>query len=207
MKSQITALVLAVFLLSVQNGNTQSKTQASSIHTKPLVPVKDWFLSTGDWQNDPQIYVCEFGSGADTVVMLHGGWGGDYTGLLTAVANLGDQFHFIFYDQRGSLHSPFPDSLISFENHIEDLERLRKELRISKLNLVGHSMGAVLASAYATKYPAHIRRLVLLAPAGLKYPVPPDELAILRSSEPQFHSFLGRPAVSELLAKYNLNRT
>jgi len=42
---------------------------------------KDWFLSTGNWQFDPQLYVCEFGSGKDTVVMLHGGWGGDYSGI------------------------------------------------------------------------------------------------------------------------------
>ncbi len=44
---------------------------------------------------------------------------------------LTDKYHFIFYDQRGSLRSPVPDSLISYENHIEDLELLRKELKYS----------------------------------------------------------------------------
>lgn len=104
--------------------------------------MKDWFLSTGNWQNDPQIYVCEFGTGTDTVVMLHGGWGGDHFGMIEAVAGLSNKFHFILYDQRGSLRSPFPDSLITFDQHIEDVERLRKELKMEKMNIVGHSMGA-----------------------------------------------------------------
>jgi len=194
MKHIIAALLIATCFFTKQ----------SSAQTPPIV--KDWFLSTGNWQNDPQLYVCEYGTGKDTVLMLHGGWGADYSGWLTAVANLGNQFHFIFYDQRGSLRSPFPDSLISFDQHIEDIERLRKELGIQKLNLVGHSMGAVLASAYATKYPAHIRRLIMLAPAFLKSPLPADERTLADSAYQKFDSFRNRPAVREELDKYNLNR-
>jgi proline iminopeptidase len=149
-------LMLACCLLSQLNSRVQAKTSSIQKRSTSIHSVKDWFLSTGDWQSDPQIYVCEFGSGKDTVVMLHGGWGGDYSGMFMAVANLGTEFHFIFYDQRGSLRSPFPDSLISFDEHIQDVERLRSELPIKKLTIVGHSMGAVLASAYAARYPEHI---------------------------------------------------
>ena len=184
---------------------SQTIEKSTSQQNKPPV-VKDWFLSTGNWHNDPQLYVCEFGTGADTVVMLHGGWGGDHSGLLTAVAGLGHQFHFILYDQRGSLRSPFPDSLITFDEHIEDVESLRKELNINKLNLVGHSMGAVLASAYAARYPQHIQRLILLSPASLKNPLPPNEKELQDKSTPAFQAFLNRPEVTQELEKYNLNR-
>jgi proline iminopeptidase len=168
--------------------------------------LKDWFLSTGNWQNDPQIYVCEFGTGRDTVVMLHGGWGGDHAGFIAAVGDLSKQFHFITYDQRGSLRSPFPDSLITFDQHIEDVERLRKELNMEKMTVVGHSMGAVLASAYAAKYPARIKRLVLLAPAGLKNPLPAEEKKLLDQSSPAFQQFLNRAEVGKELEKNSLNK-
>lgn len=198
------ATVIGCSLIMMAQSQPIAK-KTSPAQSKPPV-VKDWFLATGNWHTDPQLYVCEFGTGADTVVMLHGGWGGDHSGLLTAVANLGHQFHFICYDQRGSLRSPFPDSLITFNEHIEDVERLRKELNIDKLNLVGHSMGAVLASAYATRYPQHIRRLVLLSPASLKDPLPPAEKEILDKSIPAFQAFLNRPEVTQELEKYNLHR-
>lgn len=183
--------------------------KSDPLQRKPITaPVtKDWFLSTGNWQTDPQLYVCEYGSGKDTVVILHGGWGGDYSGLLIAVANLGNQFHFVFYDQRGSLRSPFPDSLITFQQHVQDVERLRSELGIEKLNLVGHSMGAVLASAYATSYPNRIRRLVLLSPAALKNSLPADEKVLFDSANKKFTEFLNRPAIEEELEHYNLKRT
>jgi proline iminopeptidase len=45
----------------------------------------DWFLSTGDWHKDPQLYVREFGTGDETVVVLHGGWGAEHSGLVDAV--------------------------------------------------------------------------------------------------------------------------
>jgi proline iminopeptidase len=185
-----------IFTLMFLQGQTQSK----------LPGQQDWFLSTGNWQNDPQLYVREFGTGADTIVMLHGGWGGDHAGLLDAVANLGTQYHFVFYDQRGSLRSPFPDSLITFNQHIEDLDLLRRDLHLKKLNIVAHSMGAVLACAYATKYPQRVKRLTLLAPAPLKNPVPEEDKALQAKSAAAQQAYMERPAVNQELNKYNLNR-
>jgi len=115
------------------------------------------------------------GEGSETIVMLHGGWGGEHSGFMAAVGDLKEQYHFVFYDQRGSLRSPSPDSSITFDRHVEDLELLRRELNVEQLRLVGHSMGAVLASAYASKYPHRIKRLTLLAPAYLKNPIPEED--------------------------------
>ena len=171
-----------------------------------LPVLKDWFLSTGDWQNDPQLYVREFGTGTETVIMLHGGWGAEHSGLVEAVVSLKTEYRFVFYDQRGSLRSPFPDSLITFDRHIQDLEFLRKELDQDQLTLVGHSMGAVLASAYAKKYPKRIKRLVLMAPAHLKNPIPEEDSEIRQQQSKRFEAFMDRPGVQRELDALQLNR-
>lgn len=204
---RLISTVLCTFLFVAGQSQGDGSKSNNSSKQQNLPPVKDWFLSTGNWQQDPQLYIREFGTGKDTLLMLHGGWGGDHAGFLDAVADLAKEFHFIFYDQRGSLRSPFPDSLITFDQHIEDVERLRKEIGLEKLNIVGHSMGAVLASAYAAKYPGHIRRLILLAPAGLKNPLPEDERKLADQGFADLQPFLNRPEVTRELDKYNLNRT
>src|SRR5687768_1976382 len=151
---------------------------------------KDWFLSTGRWAEDPQLYVREVGHGSRTVVMLHGGWGAEHSGLVTAVRGLEDGRRFVLYDQRGSLRSPAPDESISFDRHVEDLELLRRELGLDRMVLVGHSMGAVLASAYATKYPTRIERLVLVSPAYLKNPIPESEQPLKHQGYLKSQAFL-----------------
>lgn len=168
--------------------------------------MKDWFLSTGNWETDPQLYVREFGTGKDTVIMLHGGWGAEHSGLVTAVQDLGSDFHFFFYEQRGSLRSPFPDSLITFDHHIEDLELLRKELKQDRLTLAGHSMGGILASAYAHRYPERIKKLVLLAPARLKEPLPEEDKKLQHEEYLASMVFRNRPEIEKEMDKYGLNR-
>ncbi|GAB5524721.1 MAG: hypothetical protein Roseis2KO_25930 [Roseivirga sp.] len=175
------------------------------LNAQQLPEMKDWFLPTGEWGSSPELYVVEFGSGQDTVVLLHGGWGGDYTGLISAVAGLEDEFHFVLYDQRGSLHSPSPDSLISFENHIEDLELLRKALKLEKISIMGHSMGAVLASAYATRYPENVAALTLVTPAYLRTQFGEEEQRVYDLQSQNQQKFMNRPEVDQELEKYALN--
>jgi len=200
-------LVLATLLIGFNviaaTGQENQKNKATEKNTPQMV---NWFLSTGDWENDPQLYVKEFGTGKDTVVMLHGGWGAEHSGLLKAVRGLENEYRFVFYEQRGSLRSPFPDSLITFRHHIDDLELLRKELKLEKMTLVGHSMGCVLASTYALEYPDRIKKLVLLAPAFLKQPFPDEDQPIKHQGYLKSMEFRNRPEVTLELEKYNLNR-
>ncbi|MBC8034489.1 MAG: alpha/beta hydrolase, partial [Chitinophagaceae bacterium] len=67
-------------------------------------------------------------------------------------------------------------------------------------------MGAVLAGAYAAKYPQRIRQLILLAPARLKYPVPEEENYLLQQGWKASEEFTGRSEVTQEFEKYNLNR-
>lgn len=193
-----TITFLVILVLGVQNGKAQTD------HEK--IELNQWFLSTGNWEKDPQIYVKEIGNGSEPVIMLHGGWGAEHGGLINAVAGLEDEYRFIFYEQRGSLRSPFPDSLITFQQHINDLELLRKELNLEKMTIVGHSMGSVLASAYASKYPQHIEKLILLSPAHLKNPFPEEDKEIHRPQYSASQKFQNRIEINQEFEKYNLNR-
>jgi cardiolipin-specific phospholipase len=51
--------------------------------------------------------------------------------------------------------------------YVESLEAWRKEHKIQKMTLGGHSMGGYMATAYAEKYPENVDRLILISPAGV----------------------------------------
>ncbi len=103
-----------------------------STKTRELL-YEEWYLLTND--RAARLYVLEFGKG-DTIVVLHGGFGAEHSYLLGAVKFLADQFHIVMYDQRGSLRSPCPDSVISVQKHIDDLELLRKELNLQRMTIL-----------------------------------------------------------------------
>ncbi len=197
----IISLLFSLFFLVFSQANAQNKQK-----TENSEPTSEWFLSTGNWFNDPKLYVRAIGHGKDTVVLLHGGWGGEHSSLVSLMRGLEDKYLFVLYDQRGSLRSPFPESAISFENHIEDLERIRKELHVAKLKIAGHSMGALLAAAYHDKYPHRVKSLTLLAPAPLRIPLPPEYKVLQESKNEKVRAFLSRPEVNDELKKLNLLR-
>lgn len=47
---------------------------------------------------------------------------------------------------------------------VEDLEQIRKEFKIEKLNLIGQSWGALISIEYCYKYPENVKQLLLLEP-------------------------------------------
>src|SRR5262249_8605869 len=51
------------------------------------------------------------------------------------------------------------------EEYLEDLEELRAELGLEWFDLLGHSHGGFVATAYAAAHPQHVRQLVLAATA------------------------------------------
>jgi proline iminopeptidase len=93
------------------------------------------------------------------IILLHGGPGlGDYLGPVARI--LSPQHRAIGYDQRGcgdsSRAGPF-----HFNDHVADLNDLRRHLGLEKLHLFGHSWGGMLAQLYAQAYPQHVASLVL----------------------------------------------
>jgi proline iminopeptidase len=108
--------------------------------------------------------------------ILHGGSGLDHNYLLPHFQNLLAADHrLIFFDQRGTGQSllatePSPDS-ITISKFLSDIDDIRKELKLSKVNLLGHSWGSHLALQYAIhpSYSANVNSLILVSSMGANY--------------------------------------
>ena len=67
------------------------------------------------------------------------------------------------------------EQVIEAENwFIDALEEWRKERKIERFTLLGHSLGGYLAVSYALKYPGHLNKLILASPVG----IPKDPYAV-----------------------------
>ena len=116
-----------------------------------------------------RLYVREVGAGRP-VVVLHGGPDFDHSYLVPELDLLADSCRLIYYDQRGRGRSAVgvrPED-VTMESEVDDLDRLRHELALEQVAVVGHSWGGVLAMEYATRRSEHVSHLVLMntAPAS-----------------------------------------
>ena len=139
----------------------------------PIEPFHHGYLP--EWDGH-QIYFEQCGR-ADGVPMLflHGGPGSGCSAKHRQLFNP-HQSHVVLFDQRGCGRSTAIDPLMN--NHtqglIEDIERLRLHLKISKWWVVGGSWGAGLALAYASAH-AHacmgliLRGVFLSRPTDLQW--------------------------------------
>jgi len=82
------------------------------------------------------------------------------------VPKIRNNFTVITYDLRG--HGRSPKSRIKFllNDLVDDLEYLRKKLEINRAYFAGHSLGGMIAPAYALKYPKHVLSLGLFSTAA-----------------------------------------
>jgi proline iminopeptidase len=98
-----------------------------------------------------------------TLLGLHGGPGGSYD-YLSPLFDLADSgYRVVLYDQSGGGKSEAPKSRATFtaEHFVEEVEGLRKVLRLGKVHLYGHSWGGMLAQAYALKHQRNLSSLIL----------------------------------------------
>ncbi len=144
-----------------------------------------YLLTAGDYEvadtvdQDPSIPHITIGEtvfhaetyGNDTnevVIALHGGPGNDYRYILP-LKELGDSYFVVFYDQRGTGLSPrvLPEEM-TVDNMLTDLNDIIDYFAGGrKVNLIGHSWGAMLASGYISKYPERVNKAVLAEPGIL----------------------------------------
>ncbi len=78
-------------------------------------------------------------------------------------SGLADSNRVIYFDALGRGKSDRAKRLgeYTFDRDVEEIEGLRKALKLGSINLLGHSYGGMVAQAYALKYPGSVRRLVL----------------------------------------------
>ena len=124
----------------------------------PSITINDYTYH-GETYGDPENPV---------VITLHGGPGSDYRSILN-LQQLADEYYVVFFDQRGAGLSPRvnPEE-ITLASAIADLDAIVEYYgKGQKVNLVGHSWGAMLASAYLGQYPEKVDHVVLAEPGFL----------------------------------------
>ena len=125
-----------------------------------IEPNKEYQISCGDIHT---IYVEESGNpNGQPIVFLHGGPGG---GCGAKQRRFFDPNHYriILFDQRGCGKSkPLGETKENTTaDLINDIETIRKHLKIEKWILFGGSWGSSLALAYGIKYPQYLIGLIL----------------------------------------------
>lgn len=113
------------------------------------------------------------------VLLLHGGPGGTHEFFESFDGYFpNESIEYIYYDQLGSYYSDQPNdnSLWTTERFVEEVEQVRKALKLDNTNfyLLGQSWGGILAMEYALKYQKNLKGLIISnmmasAPAYNKY--------------------------------------
>ncbi len=105
-----------------------------------------------------------------TVVLLHGmNFFGEYwTGTIDVLRKQG--FRVVVPDQIGFGRSSKPIIPYNFHDMALNTRKLLQHLGISKVAIVGHSMGGMLTARFAASYPDMTERAVIYNPIGLTDP-------------------------------------
>lgn len=115
-----------------------------------------------------QIFWREVGQGS-TLVFLHGSWwtGDQWADLVPA---LSPSHHCLIPDLLGFGESGRSQGAHSIATQVASLADFLDFLRVNTCILIGHSVGAWIATAYALQYPDRVKGLVLLTPEGVGSP-------------------------------------
>lgn len=87
------------------------------------------------------------------------------------VSELGRDYRFIRYDERGCGLSDHDAADLSFESWVRDLEAVVDAERLERFSLLGISQGCAVAIAYTLRHPERVEKLVLYGgyAAGRRY--------------------------------------
>lgn len=111
-----------------------------------------------------------FGKG-EPILIINGGPGMNSNGfadMAKTISQLG--YTTIIYDQRGtgkSVLEKVDSTTITMDLMAKDIEDLRKQLKIDKWTVLGHSFGGLLACHYYSKYPESVNKLIFSSSGGV----------------------------------------
>jgi proline iminopeptidase len=110
------------------------------------------------------LFVKTAGAARNACIFIHGGpgaWSKSFEEMGGSV--LEQKLTMYYFDQRGCGRSASPaNNDYSPERMVEDIETIRKQAGKSKVYLIAHSFGGILALKYAEKYPEHVKGLIML---------------------------------------------
>jgi proline iminopeptidase len=158
MKKIIGSLIWITALIFSSCSTGSEKKDVSELQSSNLYKTEEGFVDA----NGVMIYYTAFGKG-EPMMIVHGGPGASHDYFLPYLLPLARKNRLIFIDERGSGRSQKIEdpSGYTVENMVEDVEAVRKELKLGKITLLGHSYGGVLAQAYALKYQDNLSHLIL----------------------------------------------
>ena len=125
--------------------------------------------------NGSRFHAQTFGNPANPViVMLHGGPGGDYRGMLPLAAryngySLTDEYFIVYWDQRGSgLSQRHDKEVLTRQMYENDLKALIDRYSPTRpVYLVGVSWGGMYATMFINDHPQRVAGAVLVEPGPL----------------------------------------
>jgi haloalkane dehalogenase len=101
------------------------------------------------------------------VVFLHGAWC-DSSEWVSTMELISREFHCFAPDMLGFGESEYPEVHHAIDLHVDCLVEFLQALKLEKVYLEGHSLGAWIAASCALKYPEKVQGLVLLSPEGVE---------------------------------------
>lgn len=110
-----------------------------------------------------------YGKG-EPLLIINGGPGMNSNGFEALAKKLSEKYQTILYDQRGTGKSVLKElnvETINMKLMAEDIESLRKHLKIEKWSILGHSFGGIMVAHYATMYPESIKKIIFSASGGI----------------------------------------
>lgn len=112
--------------------------------------------------NGARLWVVTVGEG-DPIILIPGGPGGAHPGLRSFDPLSQNHHQLIYFDGfgRGKSDTALNVTEYTLARDIEDIEGLRKALKLDRVSVLGHSYGGVVAQGYALKYPEHLTHLIL----------------------------------------------
>ncbi len=119
--------------------------------------------------NGSQLFYRTFGSGSP-ILLINGGPGMNSDGFVGLATELAQHNLVIIYDQRGtgrSILKKADESTITIKLMANDIETLRKHLKVNRWTVFGHSFGGMLASYYVSLYPENVSSLILSSSGGI----------------------------------------
>jgi proline iminopeptidase len=102
-----------------------------------------------------------------TAFLIHGGPGGDHTGLKAHYGALSEKMQLVYFDHRGQGRSARGDpQQYTLDENVEDMEALRRYLGLGPVVSIGTSYGGKVAMAHAARHPESVSHLILIATAS-----------------------------------------
>jgi len=152
-KHQITSCILATILVGclvfpafAQNSSTPTTNPEGNFVT--VNGAKLWYEIEGK---------------GEPLLLIAGGPGSSHSYFQPWFSAMSDSYRVIYFDAfgRGKSDRAKSNAEYTFQRDVEDIEGLRQELNLGKINVLGHSYGGMVAQAYALKYPDSVNKLIL----------------------------------------------